>query len=207
MGICREASDYPNGLLDYVNQRRNYAPTDFNQTHIFNETYFWRLPFGQGSHLATTGVVSNILGGWELSGMWQLTSGFPLNFSCTCSGFNTPGSQAFPNISGTFKKLKAIETSPWFDTTVFSQPPAGTQGDVGNYVYAGPRFFNLNASIFRNIRITERYNFEFRSEWFNLTNTPQFSNPNTTYGSSSFGLVTGAAGSPRTISMDGKLTF
>lgn len=61
---------------------------------------------------------------------------------------------AFPNITGAFKKLKAIESSPWFDTTVFSQPKAGTQGDVGNYVYAGPRFFNLNASIFRNIRIT-----------------------------------------------------
>ncbi len=207
LGYVSEASDYPNGLLDYVNQRRNYAATDFNQTHIFNETYFWRLPFGQGTHLATTGVASKVLGGWELSGMWQWTSGFPLNFSCTCAAFNTPGNQAFPNITGPFQKLKGIGTQPWFNTTSFSQPAAGAQGDVGNYVYAGPRFFNLNASIFRNIRITERYNFEFRSEWFNLTNTPQFSNPNAEYGSSSFGLVTGTAGSARTISMDGKLTF
>ena len=53
LGFASEASDYPNGLLDYVNQRRNYAPTDFNQTHIFNESFLWHLPVGAGSHLAS----------------------------------------------------------------------------------------------------------------------------------------------------------
>ena len=62
LGFASEASDYPNGLLDYVNQRRNYAETDFNQTHIFNETYRWRLPFGPGSRLASKGVPARYWG-------------------------------------------------------------------------------------------------------------------------------------------------
>jgi Carboxypeptidase regulatory-like domain len=207
LGYASEASDYPNGLLDYVNQRRNYAPTDFNQTHIFNETFIWQLPFGAGSHLATTGVASQILGGWQLTGVWEATSGMPLNFSCTCASFNTPGNQAFPNFTGAIRKLHGIGTTPWFDTTAFSAPAAKTQGDVGNYISSGPRFFNLDASIFRKVRLSERFNLELRSEWLHATNTPQFSNPNTTYQSSSFGLVTGTNGGNRLVNVAGKITF
>ena len=207
LGYATEASDYPNGLLDYVNQRRNYAPPDFNQTHILNESFIWHLPFGPGAHLASTGLPSKILGGWQLSGMWEAASGFPLAFTCTCtSSFNTPGSTAFPNMSGPIQKLHGIRVKPWFQTSLFSVPAAGTQGNVGNYISSGPQFFNLDASIFRTIHLTERFNFEARSEWLHATNTPQFANPNTQYGSNSFGLVTSATGS-RIINIAGKLIF
>jgi hypothetical protein len=209
LGFASQASDYPNGLLDYVNQKRNYAPTDFNQTHIFSESFIWHLPFGEGAYLAGTGISSKILGGWQLTGMWEAMSGFPLNFSCTCSAFNTPGNQAFPNITGSFQRLHGILRQPWFNTSVFSAPPAGTQGDVGNYVYSGPRFFNLDASIFRTVPLTERFKLEFRSEWLHATNSPQFANPNTQVGSSSFGLVNSLAsqGGSRIINIAGKVIF
>ncbi|MEO8736164.1 MAG: TonB-dependent receptor [Edaphobacter sp.] len=207
LGFEGEASDYPNGLLDYVNQRRNYAPTDFNQTHIFNESFTWRLPFGKNQRFAPTGISSKVLGGWELAGVWETASGTPLNFSCTCSAsFNTPGSQAFPDMSGPVKKLHGIQTKPWFDITKFSVPAAGTQGNVGNYISSGPRYFNLDASIFRRFPVTERVNLELRSEWLHATNTPQFGNPNTQLGSSNFGYVTSANGA-RVINIAGKLTF
>lgn len=209
LGYASEASDYPNGLLDYVNQRRNYAATDFNQTHIFNNTFMWHLPFGEGSHLASTGLPGKVLGDWELTGVWEAASGMPLNFSCTCASFNTPGNQAFPNFTGIGKvrKLHGIGSRPWFDTTAFSAPPADTQGNVGNYISSGPRFFNLDASIFRRVRLTERFNLELRSEWLHATNTPQFANPNTTFGSSSFGLVTTTNGGNRLVNVAGKITF
>jgi hypothetical protein len=60
--------------------------------------------------------------------------------------------------------------------------------------------------VFRRFRFNERFGLEIRSEWFHATNSPQFSNPNTTLGSSSFGLVTSAAGA-RVIDLAGKLTF
>jgi hypothetical protein len=129
-----------------------------------------------------------------------------LNFSCTCPAFNTPGNQAFPNINGPLQKLYGIETRPWFNTQVFSTPAPGQQGNVGNYVSSGPDFFNLDVSVLRRIHLSERFGLELRSEWFHATNTPQFANPNTTLGSSSFGLVTSATGA-RMIDVAGKITF
>jgi hypothetical protein len=209
LGFEGEASDYPNGLQDYVNQRRNYAPTDFNQTHIFNESFTWYLPFGKNQHFASTGISSKILGGWELAGVWEAASGTPLAFSCTCTAtFNTPGSTAFPNMSGPVKKLHGIQTTPWFDVTKFSVPAAGTQGNVGNFISSGPKFFNLDASIFRRFPIFDRLNLELRSEWLHATNTPQFgfSSSNLELGSSSFGYISTANGA-RVINLAGKLTF
>ncbi|HZT32925.1 MAG TPA: TonB-dependent receptor [Bryobacteraceae bacterium] len=206
LGYEAQASDYVNGLLDYVNIRRNWAATDFNQTHIFNQSFTWELPFGKGRRFFSTGIPSKVLGGWELAGIWEATSGFPLNFSCNCPAFNTPGSQAFPNINGPVRKLYGVGTQPWFDTSSFSAPAPGTQGNIGPYISSGPGFFNLDASIFRRIRLTERFNLEFRSEWFHATNTPQFSNPSTTLGNSDFGLVSSAAGA-RVIDLAVKLMF
>jgi len=57
------------------------------------------------------------------------------------------------------------------------------------------------------MRLTERFNLELRSEWLHATNTPQFSNPNTEYGSASFGLVTGTSGGNRLINVAGKIVF
>lgn len=207
LGFASESGDYVNGLLDYVNQQRNYAPTDFNQTHIFNESFIWHLPIGAGSNFINSGIAGAVLGGWQLTGIWEATSGFPLPFTCTCSSFNTPGNTAFPNLNGPFRKLRGTIKSPWFDTTQFSAPAAGTQGNVGNYVYSGPRFFNLDASIFRTLRLTERFNMELRSEWLHATNTPQFALPNTQFGNSSFGLVTGTNGGSRIINIAGKIIF
>jgi hypothetical protein len=59
------------------------------------------------------------------------------------------------------------------------------------------------------MRLTERFNLELRSEWLHATNTPQFANPNTEYGSSSFGLVTSLTGNAgnRQINLAGKIIF
>jgi Carboxypeptidase regulatory-like domain/TonB dependent receptor len=207
MGYVSESGDYPNELLDYVNLRRNWAQADFNQTHILNQSFIWNLPFGKGEHFLNTGVTSRILGGWQFAGDWEFTSGFPLDFSgCDCPAFNTPGSAGFPNIKGPIRKLYGIQTNPWFDTSVISEPAAGMQGNVGAYVSAGPNFFNLDASLFRRIKLTERFNLELRSEWFSATNTPQFSNPDTSLGDPSFGLVTSATGA-RSIDFAAKLIF
>jgi len=206
VGYVTDSGDYPNELLDFVNLRRNWAPTDFNQTHALHQSFIWELPFGKGQHFANTGVASKLLGGWQFAGLWRFATGFPLNFSCSCPAFNTPSSQAFPNISGPMKKLYGIQTQPWFDTSAFSAPAAGTQGNVGNYVSSGPNFFNLDASIFRRIKLSERFNLEIRSEWLHATNTPQFSSPNTNLGDPGFGLVTGAKGA-RIINLAAKLTF
>ena len=178
---------------------------------MFTQSVIYDLPFGHGKKFLQSGVLSQIIGGWRVTGVVTLQSGLPLNFSCGgCQSLNTPGNSQSPNINGPFTKLYGIRTNSWFDTSVFSDPTlaAGTPtfGNVGRYILSGPGVFNLDAALFKNFHLTERFNLEFRTDWYSATNTPQFNLPNTSYGDASFGLVTGSGGN-RTIDLGLKLSF
>ena len=86
----------------------------------------------------------------------------------------------------------------------------------GRNIYSGPGLFSLNGSISRRIDLTERYRLDVRAEAFNLTNTAQFSNPNTSMTSTNFSYVTATIGSGtgvngtgggRAVQLGVKLTF
>ena len=66
-------------------------------------------------------------------------------------------------------------------------------GNSGRNILRGPGHFNLDGSVFRNFRITERFKLQFRTEAFGLTNTPHFNNPGATVGGG-FGNITGSTG-------------
>ena len=195
----------------YVDFRRNYARTDFDRTHIFTQSVVYDLPFGRDRKFFKTGALNQILGGWRISGVVTLLSGAPLNFGCTCVPLNTPNNSQSPDLIGKFTKLYGINTVPWFNTSAFADPSllAGrpTFGNVGRYILSGPGFFNLDAAVFRNVRLTERFNLEFRTDWYSATNTPQFSDPGVTLGDSTFGLITSTRGGARTIDLGLKLSF
>ena len=70
-----------------------------------------------------------------------------------------------------------------------------TFGASGRNIVSGPGLFILNASLFKSFKIGERTTVEFRAETFNLTNTPEFSNPSNSITSSTYGYVTGTIGS------------
>lgn len=210
LGFATENGENSSGAAYYVDFRRNYGRVDFDHTHIFNQSFVYDLPFGKGQKFFQSGPLNVILGGWQISGVWTLMSGSPLNFGCTCAPLNTPGNSQSPELVSPFKKLYGINTVPWFDTSAFADPTllfgTATFGNVGRYIASGPGFFNLDAALFRNIRLTERFNLAFRTDWYSATNTPHFNNPDTTLGDSTFGLVTAAGGS-RAIDLGLKLTF
>lgn len=214
MGPSGEGSDYVTGYSDYVNIKRDWAPTDFNVASMLSQSLVFYLPFGKDKPFLTHGVGGAVLGGWELSGAWFAHTGFPLDFSGS-GVFNTPGSSQTPNQTGSFQVLHGVSshdsTVHWFNTSVFSNPATGTQGTMGYYTYQGPGYFGLNTSLSRTIKLTERFKLMLRTEWLNATNTPQFNNPGTTVGSSSFGRVTStlsnASGGVRNIDLVGKLLF
>jgi hypothetical protein len=195
------------GLQYYINAKRNYAPTSFNRTHTFVQSYLWELPFGKGKRWVTSGLGSNILGGWQINGILTAMSGTPLNFTYSSAGLEAPGNGQSPNLIAPVKILHGINIgNPWFSTSSFAAPAAGTFGNLGPYVLGGPGFFNLDASLFRTFTITERFRLEMRFEGLSITNTPQFSNPGTNLGSANFGYVTGAGGA-RTVQLGARLMF
>ena len=75
-----------------------------------------------------------------------------------------------------------------------SSSTPGTFGNLGNYSNIGPPRFNFDFSLFKDFQITEGTKVQFRAESFNLWNSPQFSNPNSTQGNSNFGVITGTSG-------------
>jgi hypothetical protein len=106
----------------------------------------------------------------------------------------------------------------YFDTSTFApvQGPARF-GTGGRDILRGPGFFNLDMSLFRTFKLTERFSLQTRAEAFGLTNTPHFFNPNTNYianpanplqqaGGSSFGIISASNGE-RTVWVAAKLIF
>jgi len=195
------------GAMFYINFRRNYARNDFDRTHTFVQSYIYNLPFGKGQKFLNSGLASSIIGGWRVNGILTLMSGTPLNFSASGNGINAPGNSQTPDQIAPITLPKGINVgNEWFSRSSFAVPATGLFGTVGRNAISGPGFYNLDFSLFKIFAFTERMNLEVRAETFSLTNTPQFSNPNTSLGNASFGFITGAGGG-RQMQLGMKLSF
>ena len=140
-------------------------------------------------------MAANVIGGWRATGVLTLMTGTPLNFTYSNAGLNAPGNTQTPDLLSPVTYPKGINTgNEWFSRSSFAAPATGVFGNLGRNVLSGPGFYNLDFSLFKLAEITERLKMEIRAESFGVTNTPQFSNPNTTLGNASFGFVTGAGG-------------
>jgi hypothetical protein len=125
--------DDDRGLAFFINQRRNYAPTDFDRTLNFVQSYVYQLPFGAGKKWLTTGPASAVLGGWQLSGILSIYTGTPFYVTAnggsassqrTGLGLNSPGSTQTANqIAPRFSTGREANVLMWSgissSTTVF----------------------------------------------------------------------------------------
>ncbi len=217
------------GINYYINFQRNWHVLDFNRTHYFVQTYVYELPFGKNKKYLQSGPAAYALGGWQLNGILSIASGKPLNFAGSTAVLKAPGNANNLNYFGPggIQILKGNgRSAPWFNNTIcnfnpakgalvttgcFAQPGAENGGlpEFGNLGWNninGPGFWNLDASIFRNFQITERFKLQIRGEALSAVNTPNWNNPNTDINSSNFGLITGAGGA-RSVQLAAKLYF
>jgi hypothetical protein len=101
--------------------------------------------------------------------------------------------------------------SEWFNTACFTQPPAFTFGDEARVdpILRMQGINNFDFAIFKttNFGPGERMGLQFRTEFFNLFNTPQFGAPGTTEGTPQFGVVSSAVNNPRLIQFALKFLF
>jgi hypothetical protein len=192
--------DYQSGddgsLQWQIGAQRNYARTDFDRTLNFTQSYVYQLPFGVGKHMLSRGPAAWVLGNWQLSGILTALTGTPFFITASGSSLNTPGETQTANQVGPVQILHGINTgNQWFSTASFTQPTGVAFGTSGRNILSGPGLFTVNLSLFKTFKIHERYTIQLRAETFNLTNTPQFSNPSGSLTSSTFGYVTGTLGS------------
>ena len=147
-----------------------------------------------------------VLGGWQLNGIFSRQSGYPTDIR---SGLVAATNQLFATfnvpdaVQGVSRYLPNGGPDGWFNAAAFSQPgqvikvkgtPLTKFGTLARRGGRGPGTKNLDFSVFRNFPIRERLNLQFRTEAFNLTNTPAFflpsaANPVLTIGNASFGKL------------------
>jgi Carboxypeptidase regulatory-like domain/TonB dependent receptor len=200
------------GLWTYIDPRRSYARTDFDRHQTFVQSYVYDLPFGVGRKWLHGGLMAKVIGGWQVNGVLTLMTGLPLTFGANGSSLNTPGSPQTADQVAPVEVLGGINTpskggSAWFSQASFVQPTGVRFGTSGRNIFSGPNFFNADASLFKIFNFTERMKMEVRGEAFSVTNTPQFSKPQTDVSNSNYGYITGVDGGARGMQLGVKVSF
>jgi len=212
-------------FLDNLQPELDYTRADFDQTHAFNFNGVYQLPFGQGKRFLTGGGVSDkIFGGWELSGIVQWNAGVPISFLDPRGTLNRAGrsGRQTANTNLTTEQIKGLlgyfEQNGriyWIDPSIlctngaatlgYGQAPCagqvffnvepGQTGTLGRAIINAPAFFNIDATLMKNIKFTENTRLQLRVEAFNLLNRANFfpgaSQQN--INSTTFGQITSAS--------------
>jgi hypothetical protein len=199
---------------DSYNIRADRALSDIDVAHRATIAGVYDLPIGRGRRFGANWnkLTDLTLGGWQINGITTLSTGTPLSISAS----NNAGifNQAIrANSNGKSGKLTGPvqdRLNSYYDKTVYSQPAAFTFGNMGPRLpdVRNDGIFNWDLSLFKNFHATERINVQFRAEALNAFNTPRFGNPaSSSVTSSSFGVITSQANSPRQIQFGLKLLF
>lgn len=204
-GRANTFSDDNGGVATPANPELSKGPAGFDRRHIYNATFVWDIPFANKSN----GFIRAIFGGWQLSGIFSAQSGTPINFTADGATLRAPGNTQRPNLNGDPKVFGDIGPGKlYFDTTVFSAPAANTFGNMKrNDSIRGPGYTNLDGTIIKRFRFTERVGGELRADALNVTNSPNFNNPNGAFGNPTFGQINSTVGGERLVRFGARVTF
>ena len=204
---------------DQTNFQQAYGPTDFDRTHravvsaVYNTSFAHHLP----------GWAAKAVGDWQASGVFVLQSGTPITILDDSAGA-VYGNYPFENraqLSGlkttTSGSLHSRVLGRYLDPAGFTSAPIAPNGtgpsdtDFGNSgtgLVRGPGQFNIDIAFERAIPVWESHSVHVRAEFFNLTNTANFSNPNSNVSSGpAFGVITSTSTNPRIIQVALKYQF
>ena len=169
---------------------------NFNQEFRFVGSFVYDLPFGRGRRYVNHGgILSWIAGGWQANGIITLVSGSPATVLCGCGDRSqtgeTRGTERLNAVASPYASGFQQSLTGYFDVHSFSEPSLGTLGNGGrDTVFSTPQHA-VDFSLFKNNRVTERLNVQFRAEAFNLFSshyyTPVF--PQNAFTATNFGSL------------------
>ncbi|MGA7697226.1 MAG: carboxypeptidase regulatory-like domain-containing protein [Candidatus Sulfotelmatobacter sp.] len=220
-------------------QKADWGLSQLNLNNSFTASILYDLPFGKGKKFGSTwsSPINAALGNWKLNVIEKATSGFPLfavasangnfsgsgvNFQWNGNSLNRPNEVGDPNQAGQIAANSNC-TAPsqvhtllhWFNPCAFMDAPAGELGDSVRAPLYGPRFVNTDFSVMKTFPLSfhEGTDVEFRAEFFNILNHPQFflgggsSGMQDVDSSSTFGVVNETVNNPRVIQFALRLNF
>ena len=211
-------------FADSRNAGAEYGPSAFDVRHQVVLNYLYELPFGKGRRFMgnANAVVDNFLGGWNIAGITNWHSGFPFTIlrstTTDFSGFNqfadrasvgTPGTTPLPkfNYDNPLAVFPATRCPAVGVACYFTDPSANNIGNLGRNAFRGPNFTNVDFSLQKNFTVTENKKFQFRADFFNLLNHPNFDLPVGNLSSAAAGTITGMNGNSRLIQLALRFDF
>jgi hypothetical protein len=180
-----------------LRQERGFLDTQLAHSFVFSE--IWDLPYGRGRRFGSNvnPVVNTILGGWSFGGILTLTTGRPFNI--TVNGDPANGGQANrANLVGDpYNVPGGQRVAEFFNVAAFAPNAPFTFGNLGRNAVIGPKFSNLDCSLMKEatpFQVKDHpVDVQFRWEFFNIFNHPNFGFPGSAYGTPTFGQLTNAA--------------
>ena len=199
-------ANYP--VADSYNRRLERDLSNGDIPHVFSAGFVCELPFGRGRRFGLSGWRDFLAGGWEIAGIVKLQSGLPLaisqitNFNAF-AGFGTerPNRVGDPNLPSGQRSL-----SRYFKTGALTQAPQFSIGNSSRNPVRGPGYQDADLLVGKAFALSESLHLEFRTEVFNVSNTPPLGAPNMVLGNPAFGTITSAL-DPRVFELALKLSF
>jgi hypothetical protein len=211
--ITDNASDRSNAPQNAYNIKGDRGLCVIDRRHVLTANYVYPLPFLRDTH----NLLSQVAGGWELSGIVTWNTGLPITVS-DGNGVDPGGLGSVNNAASTAGGRPDQVGNPnsggaqtiyqWFNTSAFSEVPVGLNrpGNAGRFTIQGPPITRWDFSLFKTFTLHERARLQLRGEFFNLLNHTNLNNPNVTFGTANFGRVL-SAHDPRQIQVGAKVSF
>jgi hypothetical protein len=194
-----------NCAADEVETGCEWGPSIFDVRHRVVSSVLYELPFGKGRKWAQSGVGNAILGGWQLTNILSLSSGFPRN----------PGSGDRANLGHGDQRPDAVgdpNDGPktiveWFNKGAYVLQSPTAYGNAMRNGIVGPGIFNFDTSILRNFALGGTKSLQLRLEAFNTFNQPVWNDPNTNVTSAQYGNITSTRKPMRELQLGVKFGF
>ncbi len=157
-------------------QNWEYGNADIDQRHRLTAYYTWQLPFGHGRAFGSnaSGWVDRVIGGWSHLGIWSWHTGNYFTPVIDNDFSNSGAPQARPDLTCNPNHGAPHTTTDWINTNCFALPARGTYGNGGRNIILGPGYFNTNLSLTKDFHFNEARYLQFRLEFFNTFNHPNF---------------------------------
>jgi hypothetical protein len=211
--FAQQYSANSNNPLDFGQQ---YGPSGFNRPRRFVVNYQYELPFGAHS----TGFTGKLASGWNVAGVTVVQDGTPITIYDGRGGtiYGNSGNSRAQLCQGVTNSQVMSSGSVesrlggYFNANAFCAPPVlsadgGTgYGDSAVGIAFGPGQFNWDFTVLKNTKLTENQSLQFRTEFYNLFNHPQFTNPINQVGPT-LGRITGTSVNQRIIQFALKYIF
>lgn len=187
----------------------DYGLSNFDLGQRFTMSTVYQLPFGHTRQFLAHAnrALDALAGGWQLSSILTLQAGMPFSVSMASPTSNTgtpqrPNRVCNGNLSAGKQSIKE-----WYQLSCFVTPPNYTFGNTGRNVLIGPGLETWDLGADKDFRLTERFGLQFRSEFFNALNHPNFGLPNASIGSVAAGTITNVITNARQVQFALRLHF